>query len=159
STSWARGSAPVVVARLEEPAPPVATPGPAVTQPTPAPAPAPVPPPAPEPERQQVDLAQAFADFEIEASQPAPRNPDAVDITSIQARREQRRPDPPPPPVNPSRHWVQVATGQDVAAFRWDWRRLVRNAEGLLDDRKAYRAAWNQTNRLVTGPFATTSEA
>ena len=159
-TSRPDPAAPVVVARLPEPEPEqqVAQPSFSISEPVAGP-----PVDARVREPLQIDLAQAFAEFEIEAAPPAPRNLDAVDITKIEPRREERAPAPPPapppPPPHPSRIWVQVATGQDISAFRFDWRRLVRNAGGLLDGRKAYRAAWNQTNRLVTGPFASNSEA
>jgi len=121
--------------------------------------------PQPEPAAAPISLAEAFASFDLPPApvrvQPAPG---AVDITAIVPVREVRRPpppppSPPPPPPHPSRIWVQVATGQDVAAFRFDWRRLVREADGLLASREPYRARWGQTNRLVTGPFATTREA
>ncbi|GAA0285129.1 hypothetical protein GCM10009127_28550 [Alteraurantiacibacter aestuarii] len=130
--------------------------------PTPAATPAPTPTPTPSPtpaatvvaEEEPVSLADVFADFSLEEEAAAPvAAPGAVDITAIVPVREQKAPEPPPPPAHPSRHWVQVATGQDLAAFRFDWRRLVRNADGLLDNRSAYRARWNQTNRLLTGPF------
>ena len=80
----------------------------------------------------------------------------AVDITAIQAAREAPAP---AAPTAPSRHWVQVATGQDVSAFRFDWRRIVRNAGGLLDGREPFTARWNETNRLLTGPFESRSAA
>lgn len=101
---------------------------------------------------QQLGLEEAFADFvlpsgDISVSPAA----GAVDITAIEPARE--APVPPPPPAHPSRHWVQVATGRDIAAFRFDWRRIVRTADGLLDGRDAFRARWNGTNRLLTGPF------
>lgn len=150
----ARSQVPAQVpARAQEPAPP--QPGLAPGEPVVATA----PPPARE--RAQIDLAQVFADFELEETRGAqPTNPDAVDITRIQPRRESPAPPPPPPPpAEPSRHWVQVATGQDVSAFRFDWRRLVRNSGGLLEGRKPYRAAWNSTNRLLTGPFDSASAA
>ncbi len=121
------------------------------------------PEPAPEPE--PISLAEAFASFDLPPADPPVRAaPGAVDITAIVPVREVRRPpppppSPPPPPPHPSRHWVQVATGQDVAAFRFDWRRLVREADGALAGRQPYRARWGQTNRLVTGPFASTREA
>jgi len=66
---------------------------------------------------------------------------------------------PPPRPVVPSRQWVQVATGRDVAALEFDWRRIKRSASGLLDKYKPYVATWGQTNRLVAGPFASAKEA
>lgn len=112
---------------------------------------------------EQLELAEAFADFRLPpggiAVQPSAG---AVDITAITparpapppARTLEPEPEPEPaPPAHPSRHWVQVATGQDIAAFRFDWRRIVRNADGLLDGRDAYTAPWGQANRLVTGPF------
>lgn len=110
---------------------------------------------------QTVSLAEAFAAFALPPEPVAVRPaPGAVDITAIEPAREVRTPPPPPPPPrHPSRIWVQVATGQDVAAFRFDWRRLVRQADGLLNGRKAYRARWGQTNRLLTGPFANSREA
>jgi tetratricopeptide (TPR) repeat protein len=108
-----------------------------------------------------IDLAEAFADFTLPAGglRVAP-SAGAVDVTAIEPAREAPpAPAPAPPPAHPSRHWVQVATGQDLSAFRFDWRRIVRNADGLLDGREAYTARWNQTNRLVTGPFESAREA
>lgn len=110
------------------------------------------------PARSPVDLAEAFADFTLETA-PVPSMAGAVDITTIQPRRERPQPEAPPPPVHPARHWVQVATGQDTAAFRFDWRRIVRNAGGLLDNAKAFTASWGQTNRLLTGPYPSAREA
>ena len=68
-------------------------------------------------------------------------------------------PAPPPKPVHPSRHWVQVATGRDTGALAFDWRRIKREAGGLLDRPAPHVAKWGQTNRLVAGPFASTREA
>lgn len=142
----------VIVARLEGPVPPPVTTGevrPSFSISS--------PPSAPEPAEEVIDLAEAFAEFTLPAgARPPTPAAGAVDITAITPAREAPpppAPTPPPPPAHPSRHWVQVATGQDVAAFRFDWRRIVRSAAGLLDGREAYSARWNQTNRLVTGPF------
>ena len=65
----------------------------------------------------------------------------------------------PPPPAHPSRIWVQLATGRDKAALAFDWRRMARTSVELLRSRKAYVAAWGQTNRLLTGPFETEAAA
>ena len=119
------------------------------------------PPAAPEPEP-QVTLVEAFADFSLPAGSAAPTTPaaGAVDITTIRPRREVQAPParPAPPPV-PSRHWVQVATGRDTNALAFDWRRIKREAAGLLDRPGPHTARWGQTNRLVVGPFASAREA
>ena len=65
----------------------------------------------------------------------------------------------PPKPVHPSRHWVQVATGRDADALEFDWRRIKREAGGLLDRPSPHLAKWGQTNRLVAGPFSSAREA
>jgi tetratricopeptide (TPR) repeat protein len=109
----------------------------------------------------EVDLAAAFADFSLPVAPSVPEG--AVDIASITPRREAppapARAAPPPPPVHPSRHWVQVATGRDTGALQFDWRRIKREAGGLLDRPSPHVAKWGQTNRLVAGPFASAREA
>lgn len=116
---------------------------------------------APEPR----DLAQAFADFSV-AAVPQARADGAVDITTITPTREKPPepkpappPAPPPPPPHPSRIWVQIATGRNVTALGTDWRRIRREADGLLDRQKPHVAAWGQTNRLVVGPLNNTRAA
>ena len=132
------------------------------TRPSLAMATEPVPPPVEV--QETISLSEAFADFSLPAASPGPAT-GAVDITAIQPRREvaraepAARPAPPPPPAHPSRHWVQVATGRDVAALAFDWRRIRRSAGGLLDSHKPHVARWGQTNRLVAGPFASAAQA
>lgn len=162
---------PPVVIRTVDPAPvaqevpapsfSLAEANPVTSPPTPSsPAPAAIVP------VEEVSLAEAFAGFTLPEDDRAVAAPaGAIDMATFQPRREVRPPPPPPPPPppapppHPSRIWVQVATGQDVAAFRFDWRRLVRASEGVLDGREPHRARWGQTNRLLVGPFASTREA
>lgn len=59
---------------------------------------------------------------------------------------------------NPSRHWVQVATGR-VNDFRFEWRFLGRLADGELANFEPFVARWGYTNRLLVGPFANAREA
>lgn len=98
------------------------------------------------------------------ASAPAPaaRNPVAVDITAIKPRREVEKkpeaappppPPPPPPPKHPSRHWVQIATGRDKAALKFDWRRFAREAPAVLGKMEPHVTKWGQANRLLAGPY------
>jgi Flp pilus assembly protein TadD len=114
-------------------------------------------------------LEEAFAGFTLPDNAPTATATaaGAVDLTRITIRREQRPPPPPPPapppppppPRHPSRIWVQVGTGQNVDAFRFDWRRMTRTAGTLLNGREPHRARWGQTNRLLVGPFASVAEA
>lgn len=118
--------------------------------------------PAPEPERQSV--ADAFAGFSGLGSRnaAAPKS-GAVDITTIKVPREappEPKPEPKPePPKHPSRHWVQVATGTDRSALRFDWRRFARKAPNLLGDYKPHVVEWGQANRLLAGPVKSAKEA
>lgn len=103
-------------------------------------------------------VADAFADFGNAAPGRPVRVADAVDITAITPPREVERAEP-PAPVHPSRHWVQVATGRDLAALKFDWRRISRGAEGKLEGKGPFTAPWGQANRLLAGPYPTIAEA
>lgn len=116
-------------------------------------APAASQPPTPE------SLADAFAEFGDASGALTPAE-GAVDITRIKPKRdvvEAPKPPPPPPPPPkpkvPSRMWVQVATGKDVKALAFDWRKFGKKSPALLGKRDAYTAKWGETRRLVTGPF------
>ena len=120
--------------------------------------PPPPPPPAQQPEPTPASVADAFAGFTLDVPEPAPSATGAVDITAIEVRREvEARPEPrpaakPAAPANPSRIWVQVATGRDRDALKFDWRRLSRKAD-LLDGKGPFVTPWGQANRLLAGPF------
>ncbi|MCV0382460.1 MAG: tetratricopeptide repeat protein [Erythrobacter sp.] len=103
-------------------------------------------------------VADAFADFGNAAPGRPVRVADAVDITAITPPREVEREEP-PAPVHPSRHWVQVATGRDLAALKFDWRRISRGAEGKLEGKGPFTAPWGQANRLLAGPYPTIAAA
>ncbi len=55
--------------------------------------------------------------------------------------------------ANPSRVWVQVATGSNRAGLNFSLGQFRDKAPALLNDRAAYIAPWNATNRLLVGPF------
>lgn len=116
------------------------------------------------PEEDDVSVADAFADLTNAPRASAPAA-GAVDITAIKPKREvaeppqasKPKPAPPPPPPPkpkaPSRVWVQVATGKDLKALAFDWRRFGKKAPELLAKRDGYTAKWGESRRLVTGPF------
>jgi Flp pilus assembly protein TadD len=126
------------------------------------------PPPAPAAAapKERVSLAEAFAEFaDADPSRVRPA-PGAVDITAIKPARETPKPEvkeepkaKPKPPAHPSRFWVQVATGRDVKALAYDWRRIKREGGALLAKHDAYTAKWGQTRRLLTGPYKSEDEA
>jgi Flp pilus assembly protein TadD len=60
--------------------------------------------------------------------------------------------------ANPSRNWVQIATGRDPAALAFDMRRL-RKTYATLADLDAWTAEWGATRRLLVGPFPTAAKA
>ncbi|RGP40050.1 hypothetical protein BPTFM16_00326 [Altererythrobacter insulae] len=106
--------------------------------------------------REQATVADAFSGLVAPEELPAAAASGAVDISSIDIPREQAEPET---PSNPSRHWVQMATGRDISRLRFDWRRMMRRAPELLDGREAYTTRWGQANRLLTGPFDTRDDA
>lgn len=65
----------------------------------------------------------------------------------------------PKAPPQPSRAWVQVATGRDTKALAFDWRRMTKAQAALFKGRQPYVAKWGQTNRLLTGPFPNAAAA
>ena len=104
-----------------------------------------------QPETVQPNVSIAFSSFERETGPRATAQRGAVDITTIEPKREVA---PPPPPAHPKRIWVQVATGQDLSALKFDWRRLARNAPDELGRFTPHTVPWGQANRLLAGPYA-----
>lgn len=109
-------------------------------------------PPAPEP-----SVADAFADLGSGELPIESGASDAVDLSAIEIPRE--APPKPAEPDHPRRIWVQVATGRDLQALRFDWRRFVRQAPELLGDFDAHVTPWGQANRLLAGPLDNASQA
>lgn len=58
-----------------------------------------------------------------------------------------------PAATQPSRIWVQLATGRDKSALGFDWRRLLKENPEILGKYKPATSAWGQSNRLLAGPF------
>lgn len=61
--------------------------------------------------------------------------------------------------AEPSRIWVQVAGGANVADLPKEWARLRGKAGALLANRQAWTTPLRFTNRLLTGPFKSGDEA
>jgi cell division septation protein DedD len=91
-----------------------------------------------------------------------------VDISAITIPREvaakpepkpEAKPKEPPKPVHPSRIWVQIATGRDVSALKFDWRRFERQGGDTLKGMTAYVTRWGVANRLLVGPLDSQDKA
>jgi Flp pilus assembly protein TadD len=150
-------------------APPLADPQPSVATVAAATAVVPVstptvtpPPPAPAPLR----VADAFADFDNAPLPDAKAGSDAVDLSRITVKREAPPPPPEKPkpkepakPVHPSRVWVQVATGKDVKALGFDWRRIAKSGGAPLARLKPHTTRWGAANRLLAGPVDSRDKA
>lgn len=124
---------------------------PAAAAPVPAPALAPAPAPP-------VRVADAFADLGAGALPDPKVSGDAVDISRIAVLREapppeKIKPKEPPKPVHPSRIWVQVATGKDVDALGFDWRRISKAGGASLSRLNPHVTRWGAANRLLAGPL------
>lgn len=136
----------------------------AAASPSPAPtivavvAPAPTPVSTPPPPLLRV--ADAFADLSGGALPDARVSGDAVDLSRIAIKREVPPPPPEKPkpkepakPAHPSRVWVQVATGKNVKALGFDWRRISKSAGAPLAKLKPHTTAWGAAHRLLAGPL------
>lgn len=102
-------------------------------------------------------VAEAFSGFVLPPP-PVRRPAGAVDITKIEPKREVQ-PAPEPKPVHPSRLWVQVATGRDIQALAFDWRRFARKAPDAFNGFSPYVTPWGEANRLLAGPFDSAAKA
>ena len=177
---------PAIAAALPSASPPAALPP--VPQPTTTPPPLPAPTlaaapmalpppppapvtPAPQPSPAPLRVADAFADLG-EALPEARVSASAVDITRIQPPREvvakaEPKPEPkpaakpkePPKPVHPARHWVQIATGREIPALKFDWRRFEKQGADAFKGLKPHTARWGAANRLLVGPLPNSDKA
>ncbi len=69
------------------------------------------------------------------------------------------KPDPKPVAKQPKRNWVQIASGSDVAALRYDYRNAARKNPDLFKGLSGWSAPYGKTRRMVVGPFDTMAEA
>ena len=110
-----------------------------------------------QPGQEQVSVEDAFAGMGGATRSTTTPSSGAVNIAAIDVPRE--APPKPEPPKHPRRHWVQVATGRDVSALRFDWRRFARNAPELLGEFDPHVTPWGQANRLLAGPLPSSAAA
>ncbi|MEL6874601.1 MAG: SPOR domain-containing protein [Pseudomonadota bacterium] len=82
---------------------------------------------------------------------------DLAKITPAKARLSPAEVDEPEPakaePKHPRRFWVQVATGAEASALRFDYRRFARKNPDLFKNVEGWTSPWGRMTRLVVGPF------
>jgi Flp pilus assembly protein TadD len=124
------------------------------------------PPPPPAPSVSVTRVADAFADLGSAPLPDARVSGDAVDISRIAVKRELPPPPPekvkpkePPKPIHPSRIWVQVATGRNVKALGFDWRRITKEGGAPLARLKPHTVRWGEAHRLLAGPVDSRDKA
>ena len=81
---------------------------------------------------------------EIEPAKPQPK---------IVAKPAEKTPVKPKEPVHPKRYWVQIATGSNLNALKFDYRRMTKKQPELFKQQKAWTSPWGSTRRMVVGPF------
>ncbi len=81
---------------------------------------------------------------EIEPAKPQPK---------IVAKPVEKTPVKPKEPVHPKRYWVQIATGSNLNALKFDYRRMTKKQPELFKQQKAWTSPWGSTRRMVVGPF------
>jgi len=81
---------------------------------------------------------------EIEPAKPQPK---------IVAKPVEKAPVKPKAPAHPKRYWVQIATGANLNALKFDWRRMTKKQPDLFKSQKAWTSPWGATRRMVVGPF------
>lgn len=55
--------------------------------------------------------------------------------------------------AHPKRYWVQLATGSNVSALKYDFRRMKKKNTTLFGDLTGWTSPWGKTRRMVIGPF------
>lgn len=115
-------------------------------------------------------VADAFADLGSAPLPDAQVSGDAVDISRIVIKREappavakapaeKPKPKEPAKPIHPSRVWVQLATGKNVKALGFDWRRISKTGGDTLAKLMPHTTPWGEANRLLAGPVENRDKA
>jgi len=104
-------------------------------------------------------VVDAFADISGVEMPETGRPQSAVNIAELDVPREAAREPEPAEPEHPRRIWVQLATGRDVDALKFDWRRFSRRAPELLEEFEPHVTPWGRANRLLAGPLENSREA
>lgn len=103
--------------------------------------------PVPKPEAVKPPLPRPAAKAKPEAAKPDPKA---------------KKPDPKakdPAKAEPKRVWVQVAGGANVASLPKAWKAVIAKAPAAFRGKSGWWTPLRATNRVLTGPFKTATEA
>jgi len=78
---------------------------------------------------------------------------DAIEPAKPQPKPVEKAPAKPKEPEHPKRYWVQIATGSNLDALKFDYRRMAKKHGELFKGEKGWTSPWGKTRRLVIGPF------
>jgi hypothetical protein len=95
----------------------------------------------------------------IERLFPAGRSPQPTADARVPGEADAQREEPQAAPSHPSRNWAQLAIGQELSALRFTFRQFARQAPEAFDDQTGWYTSWNNTNRLLVGPFPSRAAA
>ena len=140
----------------------------------------PEPIPTPPPEAERPTIAEAFADLGPAPIAKAAPAAGAVDVAKLaaarkaaeakaakeaeakakvakaaEARAAKAKAEKEAKAAEPARNWVQVGVGRNVSAFAFDWKKLVKQADGALDGKGPWAVKFAATNRMLAGPYST----
>ena len=96
------------------------------------------------------------------APPPAPRivTPKPAATPKAEPAKPAAKAEPKPAAAqHPKRHWVQIASGSDVSALRYDFRAAARKNPDLFKGLSGWSAPYGKTRRMVVGPFDSFAEA
>ena len=72
----------------------------------------------------------------------------------VEPKAEEKKPEPKTEePKHPKRYWVQIATGRNRDALKYDYRRMAKKNRSLFNGKSGWTSPWGRTRRLVVGPF------
>ncbi|PHR15810.1 MAG: hypothetical protein COA41_15995 [Sphingopyxis sp.] len=93
------------------------------------------------------ETKSAVVPVDLDEIEPAKPQPKTV------AKPVEKEPVKPKEPAHPKRYWVQIATGANLNALKFDYRRMTKKQPELFKSRKAWTSPWGATRRMVVGPF------
>ncbi|MEP2989547.1 MAG: tetratricopeptide repeat protein [Parasphingorhabdus sp.] len=91
---------------------------------------------------------------DLESIEPAKKKP----IVKAEPKLEPEKVEP-KKELHPKRYWVQLATGSNVSALKYDFRRMKKKNTSLFSNMEGWTSPWGKTKRMVIGPFTDLSDA